>query len=57
MQVFLTGVTGLKQPPHVVASEMLRLNTSIAPKAPAAQNSLGVLGGDTGGFPERPSPW
>jgi hypothetical protein len=30
---------------------MLRLNTKIDPLAPAAQNPLGVLGGDLAGFP------
>lgn len=53
---FLTGVTGLNQPPNVTASEMLRLNTSIAPKAAAAQNNLGVLGNDTAGFPNGRRP-
>jgi len=56
VQVFLTGVTGLTQPPHVVASEMLRLNTSIPPKAATDQNSLGVLGGDLAGFPNGRRP-
>ncbi len=49
--VFLTGVAGLNQPKTVTPAEMLRLNTSIAALAPAAQNTLGVLGGDTSGFP------
>ena len=31
IQVFLTGVPTLNQPAHVKASEMLRLNTAIAP--------------------------
>lgn len=53
---FLTGIQGLNQPANVVASEMLRLNTSIAPKAPAAQSNLGVLGGDTSGFPNGRRP-
>ena len=53
---FLTGVTGLNQPPNVVASEMLRLNTGIAPKAAAAQSNLGVLGNDTAGFPNGRRP-
>src|SRR5262249_52323456 len=56
VQVFLTGVATLNQPAGVVPSEMLRLNTSIAPKAPAAQDSLGVLGGDTAGFPNGRRP-
>jgi hypothetical protein len=49
VQVFLTGVPKLNQPPKVKASEMLRLNTSIKPaKAP---KRLGVLDGDNAGFP------
>jgi Domain of unknown function (DUF4331) len=36
---------------------MLRLNTSIAPTAPAAQNDLGVLGGDLAGFPNGRRPY
>jgi hypothetical protein len=56
VSVFLTGVPGLNQPANVVPSEMLRLNTAIAPKAPAAQDSLGVLGGDLAGFPNGRRP-
>jgi hypothetical protein len=48
---FLTGVKGLNQPANVVASEMLRLNTSIAPTASGAQKRLGVIDGDNAGFP------
>ncbi|MDB5840984.1 MAG: hypothetical protein JWQ23_2936 [Herminiimonas sp.] len=46
---FLTGVTGVNKPANVVASEMLRLNTSTA--VSATQNRLGVIGGDNAGFP------
>ena len=53
---FLTGVSGLNQPPNVVGSEMVRLNTSIAPTAGASQNRLGVLGGDNAGFPNGRRP-
>lgn len=53
---FLTGVPGLNRPANPTPSEMLRLNTSIAPKAPAAQNTLGVLAGDTAGFPNGRRP-
>jgi hypothetical protein len=53
---FLTGVTGLNQPANVVGSEQLRLNTAIAPTAGAAQNRLGVLGGDNAGFPNGRRP-
>ena len=56
VQVFLTGVAGLNRPANVQASEMLRLNTSIAPVAPLAQNPLGVLGGDAAGFPNGRRP-
>ena len=49
VQVFLTGVPGLNQPPGVKPSEMLRLNTDVLPTA--NPNRLGVLGGDTQGFP------
>src|SRR5262245_37924110 len=51
VQVFLTGVPGLNRPNNVKAAEMLRLNTGIEPQTPAAQNPLGVLGGDLAGFP------
>jgi hypothetical protein len=56
VSVFLTGVPGLNKPANVTPSEMLRLNTSIAPKAPAAQSPVGVLGGDTAGFPNGRRP-
>jgi hypothetical protein len=51
VQVFLTGVPGLNRPNNVKAAEMLRLNTSVPPVAPAAQNPIGVLAGDLAGFP------
>jgi len=47
--VFLTGVKGLNQPTKPTPSEMIRLNTS-TPVTPNP-NRLGVLAGDTGGFP------
>ena len=56
VSVFLTGVAGLNKPASVTPSEMLRLNTSIAAKAPAAQSPVGVLGGDTAGFPNGRRP-
>jgi hypothetical protein len=55
--VFLTGVKGLNQPLKVAPSEMLRLNTSIAPTPPAQQNDLGVLGNDLAGFPNGRRPY
>ncbi len=54
---FLTGVKGLNQPPNVTPSEMLRLNTAVAVAPPAAQNDLGVLGGDLAGFPNGRRPY
>ncbi len=41
---FLTGITGVNKPATVTPSEMLRLNTAIAPVAFAEQNRLGVAG-------------
>ncbi|MEO5623778.1 MAG: DUF4331 domain-containing protein [Dokdonella sp.] len=56
VSAFLTGVDGLNKPAGVVPAEMLRLNTSIPAKAAAAQSNLGVLGGDTSGFPNGRRP-
>jgi hypothetical protein len=42
--VFLTGITGVNKPTTVTPSEMLRLNTAIAPVQFAGQNRLGVAG-------------
>ena len=53
---FLTGVPGLNQPTSVTASEMLRLNTSIAALPKGSQNPLGVLAGDNAGFPNGRRP-
>ena len=53
---FLTGVAGLNQPANVKPSEMMRLNTSIAPKSASQQKCLGVLGGDLAGFPNGRRP-
>ena len=52
--VFLTGVEGLNTNGSV--SEMMRLNTSIAAKPAAQQNNMGVIGGDTAGFPNGRRP-
>lgn len=54
--VFLKGIAGVNQPANVVPSEMLRLNTAIAPTALAAQNPLGVAAGDNAGFPNGRRP-
>jgi hypothetical protein len=53
---FLTGIKGLNQPLTVTPAEMLRLNTSTAVTPLAAQNDLGVLGGDLSGFPNGRRP-
>lgn len=56
---FLTGIPGVNQPANVVASEELRLNTSIAPVPFAQQNRLGIVGSvlsggsDFAGFDSR----
>ena len=53
---FLTGIKGLNQPMTVTPAEELRLNTSTPVTALANQNDLGVLGGDTAGFPNGRRP-
>lgn len=53
---FLTGVEGLNQPPNVVASEMLRLNTEIPAVPAGSQDRLGVLAADNAGFPNGRRP-
>jgi Domain of unknown function (DUF4331) len=47
--IFLTGIPGLNQPPHVKPSEMIRLNMGFAPSS--SPNRLGLLGGQNDGFP------
>ncbi len=54
VQAFVTGVPGLNENGGV--GEMLRLNTGIAPVAAAMQSRLGVLAGDTAGFPNGRRP-
>jgi hypothetical protein len=59
---FLTGIAGVNQPANVVGSEMLRLNTAIAPVPFAQQNRLGVVGNvlaggqDNAGYPNGRRP-
>lgn len=59
---FLTGIKNVNQPANVVASEELRLNTSIAAVPFAQQNRLGIVGnllaqgGDNAGFPNGRRP-
>jgi hypothetical protein len=49
VQVFLTGVPKLNQPPNVRPAELLRLNTSVPPSKNPKR--LGVLDGDNAGYP------
>ena len=42
--VFLTGIAGVNKPTTATPSEVLRLNTAIAPVQFASQNRLGVAG-------------
>lgn len=59
---FLTGIKGVNQPRTVTPSEMLRLNTAIAPVPFAQQNRLGIVGNilaggsDNAGFPNGRRP-
>jgi Domain of unknown function (DUF4331) len=54
--VFLTGLSGVNQPPGVVPSEMLRLNTTTPIVAKGSQSRLGALGGDLAGYPNGRRP-
>jgi len=54
--LFLTGISGVNQPRNPVPSDMLRLNVNTVPTAQANQNSLGVIGGDSAGFPNGRRP-
>ena len=59
---FLTGIANVNQPAHVVPSDMLRLNTSIAAVPYANQNRLGIVGNilakgnDSAGYPNGRRP-
>ncbi len=53
---FATGIQGLNFLSDGQPHEMMRLNTSIAAKPAAQQNNLGVLAGDTAGFPNGRRP-
>ena len=54
VDVFLTGVPGLNEDGSV--GEMLRLNTDIAAVGEDSQHYLGVIAGDTAGFPNGRRP-
>jgi hypothetical protein len=47
--IFLTGITGLNQPPNVQGAEIAHLNVAVP--VTASPNRMGVLGGDTQGYP------
>lgn len=53
---FLTGIRTLNQQATVTPSEMMRLNTGIAPTPRATQKALGVAGDDLAGFPNGRRP-
>jgi hypothetical protein len=53
---FLTGINTLNRPANVQASEMLRLNTAVAPTPRASQSTFGVVGDDLAGFPNGRRP-
>jgi hypothetical protein len=53
---FATGIQGLNFLSDGQPHEMMRLNTSIAAVPAGQQNNLGVLGGDTAGFPNGRRP-
>jgi hypothetical protein len=53
---FLTGFPGVNQLSKVTPSEMLRLNTKIAPVPAATQSTFGVAGNDLAGFPNGRRP-
>lgn len=53
---FLTGIEGVNQQSTVTPSEMMRLNTAIAPTPQMSQSNLGVAGNDLAGFPNGRRP-
>ena len=53
---FLTGIKTLNQMTKVTPSEMIRLNTGVAPTPRATQSTFGVAGDDLAGFPNGRRP-
>ena len=53
---FLTGIATLNQLKTVTPSEMIRLNTAVAPTPQASQKALGVVADDLAGFPNGRRP-
>lgn len=56
ISTFLTGIEGINKPANVKPAEMLRLNTATAAMAKGKQSRLGVIGGDSAGFPNGRRP-
>ncbi len=56
LNVFLAGIDGVNRPANVTLSEMMRLNTTTPPTPIANQNTLGVVGGDSAGYPNGRRP-
>lgn len=54
--VFLTGLRGVNQQSKVTPSEMMRLNTAIAPTPRERQSTFGVVGDDLAGYPNGRRP-
>ncbi len=54
--VFLTGIATLNQLNTVTPSEMMRLNTGVAPVPQGSQSTFGVAGGDLAGYPNGRRP-
>jgi hypothetical protein len=55
VQIFLSGIPGLNMTSPALA-EMIRLDTSTPPVPAAMQNNLGVIAGDTAGYPNGRRP-
>jgi Domain of unknown function (DUF4331) len=49
--ILVQGLAGLNQRPNEVISDQLRLNVAVPPTPAASLNTLGVIAGDTAGFP------
>jgi len=56
VDVFLKGIGGINRPANVTAAEMLRLNTATPATTSGKQHRLGVIGGDSAGFPNGRRP-
>jgi hypothetical protein len=55
--VFMTGIPGINKPVlGVTPGDVMRLNTSIAARPARLQNSIGLINGDLGGYPNGRRP-